>query len=303
MDFLNQIFGAVIRFFCTLCGNNYALGILLFTVVINVVLIPLNIKQQKTTAMQARMKNKLAKLQEKYKDDRAKYQEEMGKLYSESGSSPFSGCLLMGIRLPIFLCIYTAMRESLSFIYGADAKLIEKAIKFLGEKKAGTMPELYVLKNMDKLVAENAEFAKLTSGLELDFSFFGINLLDTPTSALALIWIIPILSFLTSMASSFISMAQTKKTNPGQSMGTMGCMMFGMPLFSLYIAFTVPGAVGWYWVCSNVVSTIIMVCMNKIYFPGKLIAEQEAKEARKRRAIEQARINPDAAGKKKGILK
>ena len=102
-DWLNDFFGWLIRFFCELCGNNFVVGIFVFTLVVNAVLIPLNIKQQKSTASQARMKNKLAKLQEKYKNDKAKYQEEMGKLYSEAGSSPLSGCLLMFIRFPIFI--------------------------------------------------------------------------------------------------------------------------------------------------------------------------------------------------------
>ena len=77
---------------------------------------------------------------------------------------------------------------------------------------------------------------------------------------------------------------------------TMGCMMFGMPLFSLYITFQVPGAVGWYWACSNIVSIVISVLMTKFYSPGKLIAEIEAKEAKKRRAYEAAIINPQPAG-------
>ncbi len=308
IPFLNELFGTIIRFFCTLCGNNYALGILVFTVIVNAALLPLNIKQQKSTAAQARMKNKLAKLQEKYKDDKQKYQEEMSKLYSEGGTSPFSGCLLMLIRFPIFICIYDAVRQTLSYVYGADSKLIKSAFEVIKSGALGSAvdkskaTEISVLKNIDALIAHDAKFADLTKGLELDFSFFGINLLDTPTSALALIWIIPLLSFATAMLSSFISMQMSKKTNPGANMGSMGCMMFGMPFFSLWITFSVPGAVGWYWVCSNIVSTIIMVCMNKIYFPAKLVAQQEAKEARKRRAWEQERINPPASGKK-GIIK
>lgn len=304
---LNDFFGWIIRFFCELCGNNFVIGIFVFTLVINVVLIPLNIKQQKSTASQARMKNKLAKLQEKYKNDRAKYQEEMGKLYSEAGSSPLSGCLLMFIRFPIFICIYTAVREALSYVYGADKALIESAKKLLESGALGknllssSTPQLSILEHMDKLVDADSKYAALTEGLNLNFDFFGINLLETPSLAIAPIVIIPLLSFLTSFASSLISMANTKKTNGDSNAATNGCMMIMMPLFSLWITFSVPGAVGWYWVCSNIVSTIIMTAMQKIYFPGKLIAEAEAKEAKKRRKLEQQRINPQLNDK--SILK
>ena len=115
-----------------------------------------------------------------------------------------------------------------------------------------------------------------------NFELFGIDLLETPSLAIAPIIIIPLLSLLTSLASSLISNYNNKKMNGASgNAATTGCMTFGMPLFSLFITFSVPGAVGWYWVCSNIVSTIIMVAMQKIYFPGKLIAQAEAKEARK----------------------
>lgn len=290
MTWLNEFFGWIIRFFCELCGNNFALGIFVFTVVINAVLIPLNIKQQKSTAAQARMKNKLAKLQEKYKDDKAKYQEEMSKLYSQGGASPLSGCLLMLVRFPIFICIYSAVREALRYVYGADVKLIEQATKALGTKSS--TPQLDILGNMDKLVKMDGKYADLTNGLDLDFNLFGIDLLEMPSLAIAPIIIIPLLSFLTSLASSFISMHISKKTSGGGNAATNGCMMIMMPLFSLWITFSVPGAVGWYWVCSNIVSTVISVIMQKVYFPDKLIVQAEAKEARKRRKLEQVRINP-----------
>lgn len=313
MNFLNSIFGFIIRFFCELCGNNYWLGILVFTVVINLLLLPLNIKQQKGTAAQARMRNKLARIKEKCGDDRVKYQEEMSKLYSESGSSPFSGCLLMFIRLPIFFGIYTAVRQSLTYIYGASADLINRASELINSgvlgdsvKIAGNNTvELSILGNLDALKAYDSSFAALTNGREFNFKLLGINLLEKPDFGhIDWIWIVPFLSFATSMLMSLYTTINNKKTNPDMAGGGMGCMMFGMPVFSLFIAFGVPGAVGWYWACSNIVSTLISISMTKLYSPGKLIAELEAKEAKKRRAYEQSIINPKpAAGNKPHIKK
>ncbi len=306
MNWLNNFFGSIIKFFCDLCGNNFALGIMLFTVIINVVLIPLNIRQQKSTASQARLKNKLAKLQEKYKDDKAKYQEEMSKLYSQNGSSPLSGCLLMFIRLPIFIAIYNAVRQALMCIYGLPSSLINDAVKALGkDPEKFNQLELLNGDTISKLLKLDADkYAPIQKVFDNNnFELFGIDLLETPSLAIAPIIIIPLLSLLTSLASSLISNYNNKKMNgTSGNAATTGCMTFGMPLFSLFITFSVPGAVGWYWVCSNIVSTIIMVAMQKIYFPGKLIAQAEAKEARKRRKLEQMRINPPETTKK-GLLK
>ncbi len=309
MNFLNVIFGNIIRFFCELCGNQYWLGILVFTAAINVLLLPLNIKQQKSTAAQARMKNKLARIKEKYGDNREKYQEEMSKIYAESGSSPFGGCLLLFIRLPIFFAIYGAIRQSLTYIYGASTELISDAaatLESMGVKLTEHTQELQILLNYNELVAKDSAFADLLNGHEFNFDFFGINLFDSPDlGKVAWIWIIPLISFATSMLMSVYSTINNKKTNPEAAGGPgMGCMMFGMPIFSLFLTFNYPGAVGWYWACSNIVSTIISVAMTKFYAPGKLIAQLEAKEAKKRRAYEQNIINPQAsASKKKPIIK
>ncbi len=304
MTFLNNIFGTVIRFFCEICGNQYWLGILVFTVAINALLLPLNIKQQKSTATQARMRNKLARIKEKCGDDRQKYQEEMSKVYSESGASPFGGCLLLFIRLPIFFAIYGAIRECLTYIYGADPTLIQQAADKLGVAGDHNR-ELLILGKFNELVAENPAFAALKgNGADLNFELFGLNLFDKPDFGnIAWIWIIPLISFATSMLMSVYSTINNKKTNPDAAGAGMGCMMFGMPIFSLVLTFGYPGAVGWYWACSNIVSTLISVAMTKLYSPGKLIAELEAKEAKKRRAYEQSIINPQAAPTKKSLFK
>ncbi len=309
MNFLNVIFGNIIRFFCEICGNQYWLGILVFTAAINALLLPLNIKQQKSTATQARMRNKLARIKEKYGDDRQKYQEEMSKIYSESGTSPFGGCLLLFIRLPIFFAIYGAIRQSLTYIYGTDSKLIGDATKVLeswGEKINAYTSELQILQNYDRLVEHNPAFSGLMNGKSFNFDLFGINLFESPDlGKVAWIWLIPLISFATSMLMSVYSTINTKKTNPDAAGGMgMGCMMFGMPIFSLVLTFGYPGAVGWYWACSNIVSTVISVAMTKFFSPGKLVAQLEAKEAKKRRAYEQGIINPQIAPtKKKSIIK
>ena len=309
-DFLNVFFGNVIRFFCEICGNQFWLGILLFNIVINALLLPLNIKQQKGTASQARMRNKLARIKEKCGNDRVKYQEEMSKVYAEAGTSPFSGCLLLFIRLPIFFAIYAAVRESLTYIFGAPAELIEQAadkLEAMGTAINENLIQLQILGNYDELVAEDARFAALKSnGSDLNFELFGLNLFDSPNfGKIDWIWIIPLLSFATSMLMSVYTTINNKKNNPEMAGGPgMGCMMFGMPIFSLILTFNFPGAMGWHWACSNIVSTAVSVAMTKLYSPGKLIAQLEAKEAQKRRAYEQSIINPQAASPaKKSILK
>ena len=56
----------------------------------------------------------------------------------------------------------------------------------------------------------------------------------------------------------------------------MKVMMIGLPLLSAYIAFSVPAAVGFYWICSSVFSLIQAIIMGKFYGPDMTIARNEA---------------------------
>ena len=133
-----------------------------------------------------------------------------------------------------------------------------------------------------------------------DFSFFGQTLLENPSnggfSGISILWLIPLLSCLTSMGSSLLSMYFTKQASGGQKQPGQGCsnvMLLGlMPLFSLYIAFIVPGGVGIYWICSNLIALLQTFLLNKIYNPAKIRAqaELEYEERRKRRAEDKKRL-------------
>ena len=56
----------------------------------------------------------------------------------------------------------------------------------------------------------------------------------------------------------------------------MKVMMIGLPLFSAYISFNVPAAVGFYWICSSLFSLVQAVIMGKFYGPDITIARKEA---------------------------
>lgn len=280
-DFFAKPMGWLLAQMCDIFGGNFALSIFIFTLIMNFVFMPLNIKQQKSMASQARMKNKMDKIKEKYKDDKAAQQQAMGELMQESGSNPMSGCLLMFIRLPFFVAIYTAVQRPLTFLLGASKELIEAAQKTLSVKS-----EMAVLENIEKL--KGSEIFDLAT--DINFDFLGLNLTQQPEfSQPSLIWIIPLLSFATSILSTFVTTQMQKKTNPGAAQGA-GCMYVIMPFFSLFIAFGVPGAVGFYWACSNLVSMFISIITSKFNNPSRTIAQLEAKTVLKRMKYEESKI-------------
>ena len=129
-------------------------------------------------------------------------------------------------------------------------------------------------------------------------TIFGVSLLDNPSWTGFVpnwLWVIALLSGVSAFLSSLLSMHYTKKGQPQTDdpalKKTQGCsnsMMYAMPLFSLYITFIVPGAVGIYWIFSNLVAMLQTVVLNKIYDPAKARADaqREYEERRARKLAE-----------------
>lgn len=84
----------------------YFLDIFIFTLIIRSILLPLTIKQTKSTVSMGKMQPKMKELQEKYKNDPQKLNQKTMELYKEEGANPLSGCLLALVQLPIFMAMY-----------------------------------------------------------------------------------------------------------------------------------------------------------------------------------------------------
>src|SRR5690606_15469698 len=69
-------------------------------------ILPLTLKQHRSSKAMQALQPELIKLQNKYKNDREKYQQEMMKLYQEHNVNPLAGCLPILIQMPILLALY-----------------------------------------------------------------------------------------------------------------------------------------------------------------------------------------------------
>lgn len=108
---LGYIFSAIYNLLSQIGIENAAITIILFTFCVNLLMLPLTIKQQKFSKMQSKMQPEMAKIQEKYKgkkDNASMYaqQEEMKALYEKYGTSPAGGCLPMIVTMIVFFALY-----------------------------------------------------------------------------------------------------------------------------------------------------------------------------------------------------
>src|SRR5687768_220648 len=97
---------------------DFALAIIIFTVVIRTVLAPLFVKQIRSQKEMQRMQPLIREVQRKHKGNRQKVSEETMALYKEHGVNPAAGCLPVVLQLPILFALYQALIRASGIIQG-----------------------------------------------------------------------------------------------------------------------------------------------------------------------------------------
>lgn len=95
--------------------RNYALAIILLTILIKLATHPLTRYQFKSTAKLQEIQPELKKIQEKYKDNPQKQQQEIVKLYKEKGVNMYGGCLPVLVQWPLLIVLYGALMNYAPF--------------------------------------------------------------------------------------------------------------------------------------------------------------------------------------------
>ena len=301
-NFINEyILSYVLRFLMSIFNGNFAGAIFVFTLVINLAMIPLTVKSQKSSMQQMKIKPKLDALKEKYGDDKQKYNAAMQELYTKEKVSMSGGCLPMIVRLVFLMSIYYLVLGPITYLTTVDAATVQELAGALGiTVKNNIRLDLDVIAKITEpgFVApagfETQANEILAAVKEINFNFFGIDLTTKPVFALNLSkvqlnWIIPFLAFATAMFASLMSMHTQKKSNPGGP-SMMGMMLF-MPFMSLFIAFNAPCGLGFYWACSSLISAIIQEGVQYFYGPAKMLAKERAKGMINRYELEKKSID------------
>ena len=312
MSFLYSIFGYLFRFLFSFIGN-YGIALVIFSVFFRVILLPSTIKQQKSSAKMVRLQPKLKRIREKYQDytpqeKQQRIQQETSELYQREGySSMGASCLPLLIQMPVLMGLYGIIRMPLTYVLN----LSEEAIKALTEAatklellsgKATAYAESIVISNIDQIAEKAPKVAeKFASEIEtikaFDFTFFGIDLGNIPseiyaqsgiTLATLAILAVPVLSGLTSLLTSVLTQVRQKKANGGamDNQQMMGCMMFMMPVWSVFLTWSFPVGMGMYWILSNLLAFVQTLVLGQIFAPRKTIARLMVDETIYRRSYE-----------------
>ncbi len=294
--------------------GSFVLGTVYFAIVLELLMLPLGIHQQKNSRKQARLRPREMAIRNKYKgrNDQAtmqKLNQEIQTLYANEGYSPMAGCLPMLITLPFLMFLYYIVIDPLTYMMGASTELSNAFLTFAATSRAagglglslgstrGTIEVLSLIREGGISLDGLADFAYLTNGSEClaaldgvvdripDFTLFGINMGLTPKlfEKPYLLMLIPVLTFVVYWGSGKISRKFTfqpmQDTQNDPAQGCSNTMMnVMMPAMSAFFTFMVPAAVGLYWMFKSVISTVKQIVLYKV-MPLPVFTEEDYKAA------------------------
>ena len=266
---------------------SYGWDIIIFTLLINIVKIPLQLSQQKSTAKMSAFQPMMLEIQTKYKDKPEKQQEEMLKLQQDYGYNPTAGCVPMLLNFLVMFGVIGVVYNPLERIFHISAAALTTAgealtasgVTFTAITRDTNIIAQVVAGNSGVLGCFSAEQIATITEFSQHMNFLGIDLTRIPKLGLSLDIVLPLLSVITMLLSTHISM----KASGQQMQGSMKLTMYMMPLMYLFFCFTYPLAFSLYYVISNIVMTVQTQAMRKVYDPEKMRKEIEAQIAEKKK--------------------
>lgn len=320
-DIITVPFGYLLSFLYQLTGN-YGVAMILFAVLVQVVLLPINAKSKKSMMKMSRLTPRVQEIQARYANDTQKQNELIQKLYRDEGASMGGGCLWSLIPLLILWPLLAVVRQPITYILMESADVAQQIVTVIKD----AAPSMFSSNSYyDQVIAAQAipqfveELKAAIPGISevtlagINFNFLGINLGTIPQFNIfseSWVWnwahigafLIPVISAASQVLQMWISQKTNnsvvtnekgiqdeetaKKSQQNQSMQTM---MWMMPLMSLWIGFSVSAGLSLYWFMGGVVRMITDPIMTNHY--RKIYDAEDA--IRLQKAMEEDRIEAE----------
>ena len=303
-------------------ANSYILTLFVFGIILEIVMLPFGVKQQKNSIKQAKLRPKEMAIRKKYagRNDQATQQkvtQEIQELYQKENFNPMGGCLPLLLQLPIIMVLYWIVVDPIQYVCHMGRDMVSVLHSYittavenggLGMKLVSTNGSIEIFSKIKELPIEAFEGIKsfCANGeavyqkiVEIDsvpanFNIGPVNFGLTPAfdfeSVNAWLLVLPVLTFVVYFFSMKISRKFTYQPTQNSDDRQQACsnkmMDFTMPLMSVWMTFMVPAAVGVYWVFKSILGTIKQFIMSRV-MPLPVFTEDDYKAAEKEYAGKQ----------------
>jgi YidC/Oxa1 family membrane protein insertase len=206
------LFNALVLLYEYLPGHDFGIAVIVLTILIKVALYPLGTQGIKSQKALSAIQPKIKEIQEKYKKDKEQQTKALMEFYKKEKINPFSGCLPLLVQLPILLALFRV------FWRGFGAERLAYLYSFVPYPG------------------------------QINTSFLGILDLAAPSAILAVLTGIAQF-FQTKMVSS--KQRTAPKGAPDFSSMMQKQMLYFFPLFTVFILWRMPSAIGLYWLATT----------------------------------------------------
>ncbi len=214
------LFNALVLLYEYLPGHDFGVAVIALTVIVRLLFYPLMVQAIKSQKSLSELQPKIQEIQSKYKNDKEKQARATMELYQKEKINPFGGCLPLLLQLPILLALYRVFWQGL---------------------QPGAMDMLY-------------SFVPHPGAI--DSTFLGIINLGEASLVLA------VLAGITQFFQTKMITPKTPKAKKGEGQmaqfsGMMQKqMLYFFPIFTVFILWKLPAAIGLYWIITALFSIL-----------------------------------------------
>lgn len=246
--------------------GNFVLAIAIFTIITRVIMLPLNLRQQRSMAKTQEMQPQIRAIQQKYKDNPQKMQEEFNKIGYNPAES-LSGCLPLIATMPILFGLFAVLRIVLGTTPLALLEMTQRAYPFI---------------DLTALLPINSQFLWLNLGQPDPF------------------YVLPVLVFITTFIQTKVSTPPKPKNNEGAdkkgkqqqddpTAAMTQSMQYTMPLMFGFFALTFQAGLSIYFILSNLIG------IGQGYYTRQVMEKEKAVREETKKAAELEVANGDGS--------
>ncbi len=334
---LNMLFGWLMRIFYEFF-NSYGLSVIALTIVIRGLLIPLNVRSQRSMVKQQALSAQQAEIRRMYPDDKQKQNEEISKLFQQNGASSLGGCILPFLQIFFIWPVFEVVRAPLRYLSQVSRENIEALGVLLNIEgvKVNSIPVVTALQESPELLRQAVSKGLIGISQMVDMHFLGLDLSLTPQWNPAVLFgpewniylplmILPVLVLSTTLIQTRVTNVlkpnrkdeqaakeakERARVNPARKdqaqensmQSTMKVMLWLMPIMMLVFTFTLPAAMAFYWIIGNIMGILQQIIIFFL-FTKPLEAKKAEMEVLKAMAFtknaDSEAVNAPAFSKKK----
>jgi YidC/Oxa1 family membrane protein insertase len=228
-DFIAYPLANLLLLLYSLLGQQTVLAIAALTLLINLLLLPLTLGQQRSARKMQELQPEIEKLKKKYGKDQEHLVQEQQKLWREAGVNPFGGCLPLLIQLPIWFGLYRAI------IYCVPTTPLD-VFQF----------SQHIYKWLPGVVGL----------VPLQSTFLGMDLGQPPNSAQWWSYALPVLVFVTSWLQQKLVSPPTTGDDQSQAGMMSKQMQIMMPLMFMFFTLQYATGLSIYFIISNLIRMV-----------------------------------------------